>query len=93
MRKSFDGLACIVEQSLGQNPLAGDYFVFVNAARDRVKVLFWDNGGFCLFCKRLERGRFPLPDSRDGTVERCALAMMLDGLQAKEVQKLSRYTP
>jgi len=93
MRKSFDGLACLVERELGQNPLSGDYFIFVNRIRDRLRILFWDNGGFCLFSKRLERGRFPVPDACDGLVERSALSLMLDGISVKESRKLPRYTP
>ena len=93
MRKSFDGLACLVERELGQNPLSGDYFIFVNRIRDRLKILFWDSGGFCLFSKRLERGRFPVPDACDGLVERSALSLMLDGISVKESRKLPRYTP
>lgn len=93
MRKSFDGLTCLVKRELGQNPLSGDYFVFVNRSRDRLKILYWDNGGFCLFCKRLEKGQFPIPDGNEGTVERTALALMLDGIAVKEARKLPRYTP
>ncbi len=93
MRKSFDSLACLVESGLGRNPLSGDYFMFVNRTRDKLKILFWDNGGYCLFCKRLERGRFPIPDAGDGLVERSALALMLDGISVKESRKLPRYTP
>lgn len=88
-----DGLACLVERELGQSPLSGDYFIFVNRVRDRLKILFWDNCGFCLFCKRLEQGRFPVPDTCDGLVERSALSLMLDGITVKESKKLPRYTP
>lgn len=68
-------------------------FIFVNRVRDRLKILFWDNGGFCLFSKRLEQGRFPIPDVYEGLIERSALSLMLDGISVKESRKLPRYTP
>ena len=45
MRKSFDSLAGLVEQELGQDPLAGDLFVFRSRRGDRLKLLYWDNDG------------------------------------------------
>ena len=61
MRKSFDGLAALVTERLGRNPLSGDLFLFVGRDRRRAKVLHWDGTGLCLFCKRLEIGRFTAP--------------------------------
>jgi len=61
MRCGFDGLAAIVRNTLGLNPLSGHLFLFISKRRDRVKILFWDRDGYVLYCKRLEEGRFPLP--------------------------------
>jgi transposase len=58
MRRSFDGLSCLVSESLSLDPLSGDLFLFVSRNRKRAKVLFWDGTGLCVYCKRLERGRF-----------------------------------
>jgi transposase len=58
LRKGFDGLSGLVTQELGRDPLAGDFFVFVNRGRKRAKVLLWDGTGLCIYAKRLERGRF-----------------------------------
>ena len=58
MRKGFDGLGALVTQDLGRDPLAGDFFVFVNRPRTRAKVLLWDGTGLCIYAKRLEQGRF-----------------------------------
>ena len=58
LRKGFDGLSGLVSQRLGQDPLSGDCFLFVNATRKRAKVLLWDGTGLCIYAKRLERGRF-----------------------------------
>lgn len=58
MRKSYDGLATTVRQQLGRNPLDGHGFVFVNRRRTQLKCLYFEIGGYCLWSKRLERGRF-----------------------------------
>jgi transposase len=58
MRKGFDGLSALVTNDLNHDPLAGDFFVFVNHTRKRAKVLLWDGTGLCIYAKRLEQGRF-----------------------------------
>ena len=61
MRKSFDTLAALVANDLGEDPVSGDIFVFVSRSRERVKILVWDASGFWLCEKRLEAGRFAMP--------------------------------
>jgi transposase len=61
MRKSFDGLAALAVDVVRQEPLSGHLFVFRNRREDRIKVLYWDRTGFCLFYKRLEQGTFRFP--------------------------------
>lgn len=58
MRKSHDGLAALCQHVMGFNPLSGQVFVFMNKKRDRIKSLYWDGTGLCLFYKRLEEGNF-----------------------------------
>ena len=58
LRKGYNGLYGLVESELGQDPLDGALFVFVNRRRTSCKVLFWDGTGLCIFQKRLEVGRF-----------------------------------
>jgi transposase len=58
MRKSFDTLAALVKQELGQNLLSGSLFLFTSKNRKRAKVLYFDGTGLCLFAKRLDKGRF-----------------------------------
>jgi transposase len=60
-RKSISGLAVLVEQGLGLNPFAQALYVFTNRRRDRIKLLYWERNGFCLWYKRLERERFVWP--------------------------------
>lgn len=78
MRKSIDGLAALVQETLPTSPLSGALFVFFNRGRDKVKLLWWDRHGFWLAYKRLERGRFRLPTARQLTLT--DLALVLEGI-------------
>lgn len=82
MRKGFDGLAAQVQAALAESPFSGHVFVFRGRAGDRVKVLWWDGSGLCLFAKRLERGRFVWPQAQSGSVSLSAaqLSMLLEGI-------------
>jgi transposase len=60
-RKAVDGLSAIVEAEMKLDPFSRALFVFCNRRRNRLKILFWDNTGFCLFYKRLERDQFHWP--------------------------------
>jgi transposase len=97
MRKSFDGLASMVRNAFAMQPLSGDLFVFLNAKRDLMKLLWWDTGGFCLLAKRLEQGRFRIPSpSADGKplqVDRAMLSMIFDGIEISNVKRLKRFAP
>jgi transposase len=95
MRRSFDGLALLVQQFLGADPLSGHLFVFRNKPGDRLKLLFWDGDGYVIYYKRLEEGtfRFPAPRAKESGVEiRAAdLAMLLDGVDLDSVKRRKRY--
>lgn len=60
-RKSFNGLHILVKEVLQQEPTSGFLFVFTNKSRNRLKILFWDGSGLCLFSKRLERSTYAWP--------------------------------
>jgi transposase len=96
MRNGIDGLRVIVQGVLKRDPFEGHLFVFVGKSRDKVKILFWDRGGFVVYLKRLERGRFQLPvvDARHKNVELEAaqLAMLLDGIDLN-ARRLGRWSP
>jgi len=93
MRRSFDGLAGMVQQVFDQDLLSGHLFVFVNRRRDRVKILGWDRDGLAIWYKRLEAGTFQLPSLRGGAVELDAaeLAMMLGGIDLRSARRRKRY--
>ena len=82
MRKGFDGLAALVQLALNEDPFSGQLFVFRGRRGDRVKILWWDGDGLCLFAKRLERGRFVWPRTTEGTVHltQAQLSMLLEGI-------------
>jgi transposase len=61
MRKAINGLSAMAQEAMGQNPLDGALFVFCNARRTLLKILYWDHNGFCLWMKKLEKHRFPWP--------------------------------
>lgn len=63
MRKSSQTLSVLVKNILQQNPFCGHLFVFYNKRKDLVKILYWQTNGFCLWQKKLEKGRFILPAS------------------------------
>lgn len=64
-RKSIDGLSMIVDQAMNLSVFDGALFVFCNKRRDKLKILYWDNSGFCLWYKRLEKEKFKWPRKDD----------------------------
>ena len=82
MRKGLDGLAMLAQEVLKQNPFSGHFFIFRGRRGDLVKLLYWDGQGYCLFAKRLEKGRFVWPVTREGSVvlTTAQLSMLLEGI-------------
>lgn len=96
MRNGIDGLSAVIEQVLREDPYQGHLFVFVGKQKDKVKVLYWDQNGFVLYMKRLERGRFQMPtiDGRRNRVEMQSeeLQMLLKGIDLN-AKRLARWSP
>ena len=81
MRKSFNGLVALVQGVLKEDPLSGCLFVFFNRRGNYMKLVTWDRTGYCLFAKRLERGRFCLPSGeRKQEISEQAFRLILDGI-------------
>lgn len=99
MRRSFHGLIALTESALKQDPLSGSLFVFLNRRRDRIKVLYWGQTGFCIWYQQLQQGTYQLP-SEDAlqaqeTVEvtRSQLSLILDGIDLASVRQRTRFQP
>jgi transposase len=93
LRKGFDTLAARVREVFGRDPLSGHLFVFPNRRRDRVKLLYWDRDGYCIWYKRLERGTFRVPAEADSAPEigRRELSMMLEGVDLRTARTRKRF--
>lgn len=82
MRKNIDGLAITAQFVIKKDPLANHLFVFCNKPKNKIKILYWDQNGFWLLYKRLEKGTFQWPSS-DGEsvcISRRQLSWLLAGL-------------
>jgi transposase len=81
-RKGMDGLAALVKEQLKADPFSGVIFCFRAKRADRIKLVFWDGTGLCLFAKRLEGGKFRRPRIEDGVMRLSAaqLAALIEGL-------------
>ncbi|MCP4102485.1 MAG: IS66 family insertion sequence element accessory protein TnpB [Lentisphaerae bacterium] len=94
MRKQINGLSVLVEEEMRQDPLNGHLYLFCNKNRSRLKILYWDRNGFCLWLKRLEQDRFPWPmnseECRELTVGE--LEMLLKGINFFTAHKKLKFS-
>jgi len=97
MRLGFDGLFALVQNRLKADPLSGHLFIFRNRCADRLKVLYWGGHGLCLWCQRLEAGRYHFPDPQPdhASVELSVgqFQMILDGIDLSRVKRFKRFAP
>jgi transposase len=96
LRRGFDGLAASTRSLIGESPLSGHLFVFLNRRKNRIKLLVWDRTGYLLLYKRLERGTFELPTQpaagrRHIEVDAGELHLMLEGLDLRGAQRRARW--
>jgi transposase len=97
LRKSFHGLVALTQSELKQDPLSGSLFVFFNRRRDRVKILYWGQSGFCIWYQQLEQGTYQIPDATSlpepDTLEvtRSQLSLILDGIDLASVRQRPRF--
>lgn len=85
MRKQINGLSILISSNMNKNPTNGELFIFFNKHADKIKLLYWDRNGFCLWYKRLEKGRFKIPGDKD-RLNYEELRWLLDGLDLTDLQ-------
>lgn len=89
MRKSFNGLCQIVESEIGLNPCDGGLFVFVSRDRSIIKSIYWDQSGFAIWHKRLEKEKFKWLRLHEGpylAINCEQLDWLLSGLDIEEAK-------
>lgn len=95
MRKGFDSLCGIVGNELGKQVMDGDAFIFINKPRTHIKLLVWEQGGFTIFYRRLEKGTFEVPvfdlDARSMQITSDQLNFILQGISLKAIRYRQRY--
>jgi transposase len=93
-RKGAEGLAALVREQMQADPFSGAVYVFRAKRADRVKLVFWDGTGVCLFAKRLEDGAFRWPNVQDGVMHLTAaqLSALLEGLDWRRVHAVRQTT-
>lgn len=92
-RKSINGLSALVEQGMGMSAFQPALFVFGARRRDKIKVLYWDQTGFCLWYKRLEKDRFEWPRSASDDVMRLNAEQLDWLLRGLDILKIKPHAP
>lgn len=95
MRKSFHTLSGIITDAMGQDPSNGNVYIFINRARDRIKLLHWEPGGMVLYSKLLEAGTLGKPDSANDNevctnIEWRELVMIVEGIMEARDSRRTR---
>jgi len=95
MRRSYDGLLAIVQAEFARDIRLGDYFMFINRRRDRIKIIWWDRDGPAIFMKRLEVGTVQRPhvegDDKSLIIDQAQLSMLLTGIDVSNIKRRKRY--
>ncbi len=91
-RKGAEGLAALVKEQMRADPFSGAVYVFRAKRADRIKLIFWDGTGLCLYAKRLEEGQFRWPKVQDGVMRLTSaqLGALLEGLDWRRVHQARR---
>jgi transposase len=94
MRKQQAGLSVVVQNLLNDDPFSGRFYLFCNRKRNLLKILYWENNGFCLWQKRLEKDTFPWPknggEARE--IDKRQLRLLLEGLDIWKAHTKLTYT-
>jgi transposase len=96
MRRSFDGLLNIVQAEFDRDIRLGDYFMFINKRRDRIKIIWWDRDGLAIFMKRLEAGTVQRSSAGSNAkcmiIDQTQLSMLLTGIDVSNIKRRKRYS-
>ena len=98
LRASFYRLASHVRATLSEDPQSGHLYLFINRRKNLAKILFWDRSGYCVFAKKLEQGKYVLPDEIPTgairhEVDFATLTLMLQGIDLRGSRRRRRYRP
>ena len=98
MRKSFDSLRGIIRSAMHLDPLSGSLFVFKNKRSDRIKCVYWDETGFAMWYKVLQRGTFQFPSlekysSAGVEIDASTMRLILDGIDLSSIRRRPRFRP
>ncbi len=97
LRRGHDGLITMVRERGDGDPYSGALYCFFGRRMDRVKILYFNAGGFVVHYKRLERGRFTLPQVPPGAdrvvIDGATLTMLLDGVDLRSIKRVPRWNP
>ena len=93
-RKQIDGLIILLADHLNQNPTSGQLYIFRSTKGDRLKIIYWENNGFWLLYKRLEKGRFKFPEAMGSQLEISPeqLSWLLSGLDFQKQPMMPKIT-
>lgn len=93
MRKGFNGLEGLIRERLECDPTSGHIFLFANARRDRLKLVFFDGTGLWVCAKRMEGGRLRWPEAGAGKVQlsREQFALLLGGIDLSQTRERKWY--
>ena len=93
MRRPFTGLTAMAKNVVGENPLSGHLFVFINRRQTQIKILYFDRSGYCIWAKRLEEGRFNYNKSAGDkqALNWTELKLIIEGIELKNTLQRKRY--
>ena len=93
LRKAVNGLSGIIEGQMAGEPFSGDVYLFCNKERKLLKAVYWEKNGFWLCQKRLEKDKFPWPQTGEAAQELSAeeLSMLLSGIDFFKAHKPVYY--
>lgn len=94
MRRSFTGLSAMTKHILGEDPLSGHLFVFINRRQTQIKILYFDRSGYCLWSKKLEQGQFNYNKTvgEKQALNWTQLRLIIEGIEVKKSRQYKRFS-